>query len=213
MPKRGRPTSFDRDKALRRAMEVFWAHGYEGATLKALQEAMGGISPPSFYHAFGSKERLFEEVADLYVETIGEPSVRALNNASSARAGIEAMLRLTAKSFSSPGKPRGCLLVLGATRCAPANKGPENYLKAIRQRAPEVIKRRLECAVADGEFAPDIDVAGIAAFYATVVHGLGVRAGDGVPQAALMAAVDGAMAAWPQLTAKADMRVRKPGPA
>jgi len=32
-------------------MEVFWAHGYAGATLEDLQAVMGDISPPSFYHA------------------------------------------------------------------------------------------------------------------------------------------------------------------
>ena len=53
-------------------MELFWASGYEGATLEDLQAAMGGISPPSFYHAFGSKEALFREAVDLYVATVGD---------------------------------------------------------------------------------------------------------------------------------------------
>src|SRR5688572_26546431 len=108
MPKRGRPTVFDREQALCRAMEVFWAHGYEGTTLEALQEAMGGISPPSFYHAFGSKEALFKAAVELYVTTIGNPAVQALNDSRTVRAGIDAMLQLTAASFASPGKPRGC---------------------------------------------------------------------------------------------------------
>jgi AcrR family transcriptional regulator len=55
MATRGRPRTFDRDDALRRAMTVFWARGYEGATLDELKEAMGGITSPSFYAAFGSK--------------------------------------------------------------------------------------------------------------------------------------------------------------
>jgi AcrR family transcriptional regulator len=42
-------------------MELFWARGYEGTTLEDLQAAMGGISPPSFYNAFGSKEQLFRD--------------------------------------------------------------------------------------------------------------------------------------------------------
>ena len=59
-------------------MELFWARGYEGVTLEDLQKAMGGITPPSFYNAFGSKERLFREVADLYVSKFGQPIVRVL---------------------------------------------------------------------------------------------------------------------------------------
>src|SRR2546430_772348 len=133
MAKRGRPASFDRQEALGRAMELFWERGYEGATLEDLQAAMGGISPPSFYHAFRSKEALFREVADLYVATVGEPTLQALEGAATAREGIEAMLRLTAEAFSRPGMPHGCLLVLGATNCSPANRVPQEYLRAIRR--------------------------------------------------------------------------------
>lgn len=202
MAKRGRPAGFDRAEALEHAMELFWARGYEGATLEDLQATMGGISPPSFYHAFGSKEALFREAVDLYVATVGDSTVHALNGGSTAREAIEAMLRLTAESFCRPGKPHGCMLVLGATNCAPSNKGPQDYLRAIRQRAPEVIKRRLKRGVAEGELSPELDIVAIAAFYATIIHGLGVRAGDGASRTALIGAVDGAMAAWETLTAK-----------
>lgn len=199
MAKRGRPSTFDREEALERAMELFWARGYEGVTLDDLLVAMGGITPPSLYHAFGSKERLFLKAADLYLATIGDPTLRALEEGKTAREAVEAMLRLTAESFSAPGKPHGCLLVLGATNCAPSNKGPQDYLRAIRQRAPEVIEQRLKRAVVEGDLPPHLDTAAVAAFYATVIHGLGVRAGDGASREALIAAVDGAMAAWDAL--------------
>ena len=57
MAVRGRPRTFDREQALRSALEVFWERGYDGATLEELQAAMGGIAPPSFYAAFRSKAR------------------------------------------------------------------------------------------------------------------------------------------------------------
>lgn len=199
MPKRGRPATFDRAEALQSAMELFWARGYEGTTLEELQVVMGGISPPSFYHAFGSKEALFREATDLYVATVGDPTLRALGEGKTARESVEAMLRLTAQSFSTRSRPHGCMLVLGAMNCAPSNKGPQDYLRAIRQRAPEVIKQRLKRGVAEGDIPSDLDITAIASFYATVIHGLGVRAGDGASRAALLAAVDGAMAGWDTL--------------
>jgi hypothetical protein len=36
MSRTGRPREFDRDEALQRAMELFWAKGYEGTTLADL---------------------------------------------------------------------------------------------------------------------------------------------------------------------------------
>lgn len=209
MAKRGRPASFDRAEAVERAMELFWARGYEGVTLEDLLSAMGGITPPSFYHAFGSKEDLFQEAVDLYTTTFGGPIVRALQEGRTARESVDAMLRRTVESISRPGKPRGCMLVRGAMTCARSNMGPQQYVHAMRQRAPKVIKERLDRAVAEGELSAGLDTASVASFFATITHGLGVRAGDGASRPALMAAVDGAMAAWSTLTAKPKAKSRQ----
>lgn len=211
MGKRGRPPMFDRAEALQRAMDLFWARGYEGATLEDLQSAMGGITPPSFYNAFGSKEALFREATSLYVQTVGDPAVRALEEGETAREGLEAMLRFTAESFCQRGRPHGCMLVLGAMNCAPANKAPQDHLRELRLRAPKVIKQRLDRGVSQGELSVGADTAAAAAFYATVIHGLGVRAGDGASRAEVMAAVDGAMAAWDKFAGspKSGRRERK----
>jgi AcrR family transcriptional regulator len=200
MTRRGRPAGFDRAEALQSAMQLFWARGFEGVTLEDLQRAMGGITPPSFYHAFGSKEALFKEVADLYVAEECVPPLHALQKAKTAREGIEAMLKCALDSFTQPGKPQGCLLLNGATECTPHNEGPHAYIKAARQSAPECIVRRLSQAVAEGEVPPGADLRAIASFYATLAHGLAIRAADGAPRAELMAAVDGAMAAWTTIT-------------
>ena len=62
---RGRPRSFDVDKALTAALHVFWRKGYEGATLSDLTRAMK-INRPSMYAAFGDKEHLFCKALDRY---------------------------------------------------------------------------------------------------------------------------------------------------
>src|ERR1700751_392814 len=62
----GRPRAFDPDAALDRAMHVFWAKGYEGASLSNLNRAMR-INRPSLYAAFGNKEQLFRKVLDRYM--------------------------------------------------------------------------------------------------------------------------------------------------
>jgi AcrR family transcriptional regulator len=189
-------------------MNVFWSKGYEGATLEELLAAMGGITPPSLYHAFGSKEELFKEAVDLYVSTVAANAVGALERAPSARAGIEAMLRAATEGFCRPGGPRGCMLSSSAIKCGRGNERVEAYARSLRLTASDPIKRRLKRAVEEGELPASLDTARLAAFYATVAQGLGLRAGDGVSRAELISVVDGAMAAWDTL-AKAPRSPRR----
>src|SRR5437868_5009614 len=109
MARTGRPREFDRLQAVEQAMRLFWERGYEGTTLADLQKAMGGITPPSFYAAFGSKESLYREAVELYKNTEGAPVGRALAEGSTARASIERFLRAAAASVCQSGNPRGCM--------------------------------------------------------------------------------------------------------
>ena len=102
-PPRGRPRAFDRPAALRRAMELFWALGYEGASLADLQRAMGGIAAPSFYAAYGSKEKLFREAVELYSRTLGTPMLEALEAGATARSSVGALLAPPSKPSPNPG--------------------------------------------------------------------------------------------------------------
>lgn len=68
---RGKPLSFDRAEVLGKAMELFWARGYEPLGVSELLEGMG-IQRQSFYNTFGSKEELFIEAFELYCRVVGE---------------------------------------------------------------------------------------------------------------------------------------------
>src|SRR5258706_15807861 len=85
---RGRPRSFDRDKALERAMQVFWKQGYEATSIQDLTRAMG-INPPSLYAAFGDKERLFMEAVERYERECGPAGACILDEAPTAGAALQ----------------------------------------------------------------------------------------------------------------------------
>jgi AcrR family transcriptional regulator len=199
MSRTGRPREFDREEALGRAMKLFWAQGYEGTTLAELQKAMGGITAPSFYAAFGSKEELFRAAVELYKKTEGAPAIKALLEGPTARASLEAMLQAAAKSVSGQNKPRGCLMTLGGINCSPANKGIEDFLREQRATRDKVIGQRLRRGIDEGDLPASTDVNALAAFYSSVADGMAIRARDGASRKSLLAIVECAMAAWDKL--------------
>jgi AcrR family transcriptional regulator len=203
MATRGRPRSFDRDVALRRAMEVFWEHGYEGTAISDLTAAMG-INSPSLYAAFGCKEELFREAVTLYDATEGAATARALADELTARAAIEAMLRRNVESFTDPATPNGCMVVLAATAGAVANAGVRELLADNRRQVLSDVARRIDEGVEDGDVPPGTDAEAVAGFYVTVLQGLSIQARDGASCEALQAVVDGAMTAWDTLVAQPD---------
>jgi AcrR family transcriptional regulator len=196
MSRTGRPREFDRQEALQRAMELFWAQGYEGTTLANLQKAMGDITAPSFYAAFGSKEAIFREAVELYKQTQGAPVGKALADGPTARDSIEGMLWAAVESVCGQGKPHGCLMVLSAINCMPANKGIEDFMREQRSLREKFIRQRLRRGISEGDVPAATDINALVSFYTSIVDGMAVRARDGASRKSLGAIVYCAMAAW-----------------
>src|SRR5690242_10250406 len=106
MMDRGRPRSFDREDALKRAVMVFWKHGYDATSVSLLTHAMR-IGAPSMYAAFGDKRALFEEALDLYMKTYGSFFLQTLEEEPDARVAIEHLLLAAAAAFTSSDHPPG----------------------------------------------------------------------------------------------------------
>ncbi len=199
MAERGRPRGFDRDAALRRAMELFWRRGFEGVSMADLTAAMG-IAAPSLYAAFGSKEALFREAVALYRSTDGGATRRALDCQQTARGAVEAMLRDNADAFTDPDRPNGCFVILGAINTAPEHEGVRIHLQDLHKESCGLLLRRLEQGAAAGEFPPGSALGPLAGFYSTVLAGLSIKARDGTSRAEMHAIIDHAMAAWAAVT-------------
>lgn len=178
MQQRGRPRSFDRDAALDTAMQVFWAKGYEGATVADLTGAMG-LKPPSFYGAFGDKGSLFREVVQRYLATKGAGPRRVLEQTTGVRNAVEAMLRCAAELYAAPGAPGGCLVVTAAINCTPEQTVHADDLAARRLDMHAAICERLDQARQAGELRDHADPGALAEFFTTLLQGLALRARDG----------------------------------
>jgi len=195
MSVRGRPREFDRDAALRRAMELFWERGYEATSLDDLTRVMG-IGKPSLYAAFGCKEDLFREALALFDATSGAETNRALREEPTARRAVEAMLLGNAQYHAGRGKPAGCMIVLAAALGSPQSRPVRDHAAELRRGGRESLRRRVEQGIADGDVPAGTDAARVAAFYTAVLHGMSIEARDGASRKVLHSIVDTAMDAW-----------------
>lgn len=199
MAERGRPRSFDRQAALERAMEVFWDRGYQAASMTDLTEAMG-INSPSLYAAFGSKEALYREAVEHFAATESDEILAPLRNAPTAREALEGYLIASARTFTRPGRPPGCMVVLSAVNAVGVGEETSRILREMRAGSITVIEERLQGAVNEGELPASLDRHAVASYYVTVQQGMSIQARDGAARATLEAIAQGAMAAWEGLT-------------
>jgi len=197
MARTGRPRGFDRDAALEAALHLFWEHGYEPTTLSLLKEAMGGISPTSFYAAFGSKEALFREVIARYRTTHGSVTDILRDENLPPREVVETCLRRSVAMQTDASHPIGCLVTQGASNCGPENQFAANVLAAERKANFEAILRQVERAVSSGQAPPDTSPRAIATLFNTLMLGIATSARDGADREDLELAIGLAMKSWP----------------
>lgn len=197
MAQMGRPRTFDRDEAVQQAMHLFWEHGYDSTSVSLLKANIGGgITAPSFYAAFGSKEGLFREVVDRYVATHGQVNASLWDESLPPREAIELSLRRSAKMQTERSHPKGCLLVLSANACSPEHEHIQELLAKQRARTRDGLLKRVQEAVNASELPVDTEVRAYAASLYGFLLGLSVMARDGVPGTVLDAAVTETMRGW-----------------
>jgi AcrR family transcriptional regulator len=188
----GRTRQFDTGKALDQALVVFWARGYEGATLPELTKAMG-INRPSLYAAFGNKEELFRKALDHY-QTGPQSFLAEALKQPTARAVVEAMY---CGFVGMQGKSRGCMIVSGALACGDEAEPIRRELSRLREKAVQIIRERFERSVQEGDLPIGTDCPTLARFIVTVLNGLAVQAVSGATEKELRLVAKMAMEAWP----------------
>src|SRR6201994_3559180 len=194
---RGRPAVFDRATALQAAMKLFWERGYEGTSFDELIAAMG-ISASSFYNSFSSKEALYCEATQSYLEWSGQWFFAILNDPSiDTKTAFARLFEATAEEFTRGDHPLGCMISLAGTHCSPGMNNIRDMMAEHRAFSESAMAARIRKGVANGDVPEDTDCDMQAAYYSAVARGLAVQARDGASREKLAQIGRLAMSAWP----------------
>ncbi|APZ97198.1 TetR family transcriptional regulator [Sphingopyxis sp. QXT-31] len=192
---KGRPREFCVDQALAEALHVFWAKGYDGASMTDLTEAMG-ITKPSLYAAFGNKEALFHKALDLYEREKLEYGRAALEQPT-ARKVAEYYLRGAIEIHGGTSDPKGCMGLISSLACSPEAESIKADVVRRRASSQRLLVERFERAKAEGDIPAHVDAEGLTSVLYALLQGITVQAGAGATHAELERLVDTSMTLWP----------------
>lgn len=184
----GRPRQFDIEVAIDSVLPLFTEKGYEGASFAELTKAMG-ISPPSFYAAFGNKEGLFRLVLDRYIAK-ARAEIRLSMAEPTARDVVRNLLLSFVAAVTAHETARGCLLVQGALVTSNNGTHIRDDMRKEREATTSTIERRFELAASAGDNTLPGEPASMARLTSLVLAGIAAQAASGVSQSDLTAAVE-----------------------
>ncbi|GAB5336196.1 TetR/AcrR family transcriptional regulator [Pseudomonas fluorescens] len=209
MAQMGRPRNFDRDHAVEQALHLFWEHGYDATSLAQLKAGLGGgISAPSFYAAFGSKEALFDECVQRYLATYAQVTECLWDDTLPPREAIETALRQSTRMQCEDGHPKGCMVALGVMSApSPENARVAEALTQSRARTRAGIVACVERAIRAGQLPDTLDAPVMATVFDSFLQGVSILARDDVAHATLDAAITQLMQTWEIASARVGRRV------
>ena len=166
-----RPREFAVDTVLERAMNVFWAKGYEAASLDDLCAATG-LGRSSLYAAFGDKQELLLRTLDRYEKQGIARITAALGRPVPVREAIAGFIdELIDRIVVGPGR-RGCFVGNCAAELSRRDRKVATRVRRSMKCVEATFRVALVRARKRGEIGPDADVDALACFLVAGIQGL-----------------------------------------
>ncbi len=182
----GRPREFDPGEALDRAVEMFWADGFEGVDVDRIARAVG-VTKPSLYRLFGDKSALFLHALQRYGETVGAAPLAAFQAKPDIAGAVQALLEASVIAGTPERGPKGCLMACVAI--VQAEHSPEIRAAITRGLAglAEMLERRFEQEAIEGAIPATPSARARSRLTVDLMQGLLLRARAGTSRDDLLA--------------------------
>lgn len=166
-----RHKEFDCDQALHQAMEVFWARGYEAASIQDLLAHMR-INRQSLYDTFGDKHALYLRALDRYQEVENRKLFQLLEKSGSVKKALRQLFMGVVEGALCDRQRRGCFMGNAmselAGRCKATADKTRNNMEAIEGAFHRALLRGKK----DGELQGLRDPRAVARFLYSTLQGL-----------------------------------------
>jgi TetR/AcrR family transcriptional repressor of nem operon len=162
---------FDYEKAMEKAMHLFWKTGYANTSLRDLLKAMG-IGEGSFYNTFKSKKNAYLECLKHYDATVNAERVRAFTSQPTAAEGVRALFRAILNCLDNPRLPKVCLLAGAIAPDVLAEKELRAYMREQATGWAIHMATRFDAEKKQRILPQDFDSQTVATIIVTFIQGL-----------------------------------------
>lgn len=168
-----REREFDEDKAIDKAMRLFWRKGYGAAPLPDLLREMG-LSRGSFYNAFGQKWQVLADSVRQYMDGAMDGVLLPLLEPDAGRTQIEETFRRMLVHASGDEGRYGCLVNNCMTEIAPRDAKARKLLIQARAVVEDGFARAAQRGQTDGTISRRESPRAIGRFLLNTFSGLNV---------------------------------------
>ena len=161
---------FDPERALGKAMHLFWRSGYDNTSLEALMREMG-IARQSLYDTFGDKRSLYLKALAYYRDQTNGQMQKMLQQIPSVKDGFAKLLYGMAAE-SREQHERGCLLLSANLQRDLKDAVMRDFLRDNQTRVEEIVVEALKRAQKQGELPSKEDPEVLARFFVVTIQGM-----------------------------------------
>lgn len=166
-----RSKAFNENEVLDKAVEVFWAKGYEATSMQDLVDAMG-IQRGSLYATFGSKQQLFLRSLERYGKVVVKQFLDILESKPSAIESIELFFAQLVEHLLTAGPLRSCLVTNSAIERGLRDEATKRQVLHLLNALEKGFYKTLQRASDSGEISTDLDLKKLANFLTCNMQGL-----------------------------------------
>jgi TetR/AcrR family transcriptional regulator, transcriptional repressor for nem operon len=165
-----RSKEFDPERALDKAMHLFWRRGYDGASVDDLLRAMG-IAKQSLYDTFGDKRALYLRAMAHYRDQTNGAMRRMLEEIPSIKDGFAKLLYGLAAETREQHE-RGCLLLSANLQRETDDAAIAEFLRDNQNQVEAIFEKALLRARRQRELDAKQDPRALARFFVVTIQGM-----------------------------------------
>ena len=173
-----RTKEFSEDKALDKAIEIFWHKGYNGTSAQDLVTHLG-LSRSSLYDTFGDKQQLFVRSLVHYQKNGQEQIATLLDQSENVRESLKDVFKQAVAESLEDRITKGCFMVNSSVELAMHDEEIAKIVKDNRQTMEQIFTRAVQKGQDSGHVSKAMEARVLARFVYNTYTGIRVLARTG----------------------------------